>query len=426
MRVSGMDLFVVNPERPAQGVRDLKEAGFRNIILYVGALFPKEGETERERQRRRRYGPDTIAARYRDYLEECGKAGMKVALVHAPCVSIEAEGQGCSEMLSVTAEECMKLCRSAGCRGLIMEPPYRKADGDLDYDRNHDYYLEIAPLANRYGVLILVKNQLRDIGGHIVRSALSEPSFAADWVDRLNREARLSRGAGMNEEVRDEVFGFCLDTGRCSLCGNNMQAFVTSLGHRLKAVILSDNDGRDYGSMLPFTHPHEGQTLMHWLGLVRGLREIEFDGELAVEFAGTISSFSILLWPTLLRLAREVGDYFRWQIGMESGLKKCKKIVLFGAGNMCRNYMKCYGGQYPPLFICDNNESLWGTDFEGLEVRNPEELRALPEDCTVIICNIYYREIEAQLRKLGVEKIGYFNDEYMPSFYFDRLVRESE
>ena len=25
---------------------------------------------------------------------------------------------------------------------------------------------------------------------------------------------------------------------------------------------------------------------------------------------------------------------------------------------------------------------------------------------------------------MGIENIGYFNDEYMPSFYFDRLVRD--
>lgn len=91
---------------------------------------------------------------------------------------------------------------------------------------------------------------------------------------------------------------------------------------------------------------------------------------------------------------------------------------------MCRNYMKCYGEKYPPLFICDNNVGLWGTSFEGLEVRNPEELKSLPTDCTVVICNVYYREIEAQLKELGVKSIGYFNDEYMPSFYFDRLERE--
>ena len=62
--------------------------------------------------------------------------------------------------------------------------------------------------------------------------------------------------------------------------------------------------------------------------------------------------------------------------------------------------------------------------FEGLEVKDPQELKALPEDCVVFICNIYYREIEAQLRQMGIENpIEFFNDEYMPSFYFNRVER---
>ena len=88
--------------------------------------------------------------------------------------------------------------------------------------------------------------------------------------------------------------------------------------------------------------------------------------------------------------------------------------------------MKCYGEKYPPLFACDNNPKLWDTKFEGLTVKNPEELKKLPKDCGVYICNMYYREIEAQLREMGIENIEYFNDEYMPSFYFDRLEREEE
>ena len=83
--------------------------------------------------------------------------------------------------------------------------------------------------------------------------------------------------------------------------------------------------------------------------------------------------------------------------------------------------MRCYGGKYPPLFVCDNNPETWGTIFEGLEVKSPEALKRLPRDCCVVICNIFYREIETQLHEMGIENIGYFNDEYMPSFYFDRL-----
>ncbi len=88
---------------------------------------------------------------------------------------------------------------------------------------------------------------------------------------------------------------------------------------------------------------------------------------------------------------------------------------------MCRNYMKNYGEKYPPLYTCDNNSKLWGTIFEGIEVKSPEELKKLPADCGIFICNIYYSEIEAQLREMGIENIEYFNDEYMPSYYFDRL-----
>lgn len=414
MRVSGMDFLVVSPERPAQGVRDLKRAGYGSIMLHVGAAFPQKEETLEERQRQKKYGPDTIAVRYHDYLEECRRSGMKVQLVHAPCTSIEADVPDCSEMILVSAIECMKLCRSVGCNYLIMDLPYKKEDKDLDYSRNYDFFLRIAPSARKYGVKILIKNQIKVIGDHIVRSALSEPSFAVKWVDKLNKKGC------------SDIFGFCLDTGRCSFCGNDMQTFVMELGDRLKAVIVSDNDGKNQFSMLPFTHPHEGQALIHWLGLIRGLRDIGFDGELVLDAVGVLSSFPRLLWPELLHITRKIADYFRWQIEMESSLKKHKKIILFGAGNMCRNYMKCYGEKYPPLFTCDNNPNLWGTSFEGIKVRNPEELRSLPPDSTVIICNMYYREIETQLRELGVENIGYFNDEYMPTFYYDRLIREAK
>ena len=89
---------------------------------------------------------------------------------------------------------------------------------------------------------------------------------------------------------------------------------------------------------------------------------------------------------------------------------------------MCRNYMKNYGKQYPPLYTCDNNKSIWGTEFCGLEIKAPESLKDLPEDCVIFICNIYYREIQAQLREMGIQNpIEFFNDEYMPSFYFDRV-----
>lgn len=186
---------------------------------------------------------------------------------------------------------------------------------------------------------------------------------------------------------------------------------------------LKDNYGNDDSALLPFTNVYGGQPATDWLSLIRGLRQCGFDGQLIIEIADTARAFSPILRPQLLSLARSVGNYFERQIGIENALKKFRSIVLFGAGNMCRNFMKCYGEKYHSLFTCDNDSSLWGTKFEGLEVKKPEVLKEIPADCDVFTCNIYYRKIEAQLRTLGVKCIEYFNDEYMPSFYFDRLER---
>ena len=141
-----------------------------------------------------------------------------------------------------------------------------------------------------------------------------------------------------------------------------------------------------------------------------------------MDFEDTIKAFSPVLHPGILQLAKSVAEYFNWQIQMEYSLKKSSSRVLFGAGNMCRNYIKCYAKKNPPLYICDNKKEIWGSDFFGFEVKAPESLLELPQNCVIIICNIYYREIEEQLRKMGIKNpIEYFSDEYMPTFFFDRL-----
>ena len=99
---------------------------------------------------------------------------------------------------------------------------------------------------------------------------------------------------------------------------------------------------------------------------------------------------------------------------MEKCIREYPVRVLFGAGNMCRQYMTCYGQQYPPLFISDNNPGLWGTMVYGVEVRPPEVLKELPEGCAVIICNTFYEETARQLKALGVSQIGTFSDECLP------------
>lgn len=432
--------IMVNMERPAQGIRDLKKAGFECLATGVGVWYPDFYGWNRDKPvKPKKRDLLSVPERYSPAFALCRENGIRIPFVYGPSYgltdptqhkaiksnflkedgspdpeAIEAVEAELGTFVKKAAAECIEFCGDNGVKYMRITPVSGDRARGREWELNHDFYMSLAEQAKKSGVCILLQNMCRGVNGHIVRGICSDASVAADWIDRLNEEA----GA--------EVFGFCMDMGVCSLCGNDVHEFIITLGSRVKAVILRDCDGHNDAALMPFSCHRRGKLQTDWMGLIRGLRDIDFDGELIVNCVDTVRAFSPLLRPTVFHLAKEVGDYIRWQVQLEKNLKKYKSIVLFGAGNMCRNYMKCYGEQYPPLFTCDNNPKLWDMEFEGLTVKNPEELKNLPDDCGVYICNIYYREIETQLREMGIRNIEYFNDEYMPAFYFDRLEREEE
>lgn len=397
MIVSCFPTGIVNRERPGQGIVDIKKAGFSNVVLDF-SMYCTEDENAVE-----------LEKVIEPIVDKCKKEDVAFSLAIAPYLRRDTTCEDNGLLVELT-KECIRICGMVGCKYLTVRPLFAGiADKDA-WKVNKEFYLSLAPLAKEHDVRILLENQCKDVNGHLVKGICSDGRTATEWVDSLNAE------------LTEKRFGFCMDVGVCNLCGQNMYDFVDELGDRIKAVILCDCDGSEENAMLPFTCVNKRSSQTDWLNLIRGLRDIGFDGLLALNITDTAAAFSPILRPMLLQLAKEVVEYFKWQISIESLLKKYPSVVLFGAGNMCRNYMKCYGETYPPLFTCDNNKALWGTSFCGLEVKNPESLMDIPQDCAVFICNIYYREIEQQLREMGIKNpIEYFNDEYMPAFYFDRL-----
>ena len=413
-------LGIVDEIRPAQGISDIACAGFQNISLDIN-MFCSEYEleffgrripnSEKKDKNPILENPSQMGGCLELMLNKCREKGLNILIARAPHLQRDTKRDDLKELLLRLSEESIKLCGKAGCKYIVIRPLFAGIENGNEWQANREYYLGLAKTARENGVTILLENQCRSLNGHLVRGICSNGNVAAEWIDELNREAG------------EERFGFCMDVGACNLCGQDMYEFINILGKRVKAVVVRDCNGHDESSMLPFTCVSKRQSQTNWLSLIRGLREIDFDGVMILDMADTVSAFSPLLRPQLMAFAKSVMDFLKFQVEIESILQKYKNIILFGAGNMCRNYMKCYGEKYPPLFTCDNNKALWGTSFCGLEVKNPEVLREISDDCVVFICNVYYREIEKQLRDMGVKNIEFFNDEYMPSFHFDRLKR---
>lgn len=411
---------IVDVERPGQGIIDIGKSGFKDV-LFDASLCCSPYELERIGKENHKINskkqwvsekPAELYNNLKPMLDLCDKEQLYTTVAYAPYLGRDTKHKDLNDLLLQLAEESIKACEKAKCQAIIIRPLFSGIKQGDEWAVNKVYYLHLARIAKDHNVMILLENQCRNMNGHLIRGICSDGRTASEWVDRLN------------EETREERFGFCIDVGVCNLCGQNMYDFVLALGSRLKAVIIRDCDGHRENAMLPFTCVNQAQPQTDWLNLIRGLRETNFDGHLIMNFADTASSFSPILRPELIQLAKSVANYFKWQIEIENLLKKYKTIVLFGAGNMCRNFMKCYGEKYPPLFTCDNNSTMWGTEFCGLEVKSPDSLLKLPEDCGIFICNIYYREIEKQLYEMGIRNIEFFNDEYMPSYYFDRLGDE--
>ena len=406
---------IADPRHPAQGILDIAGSDFKSICFDTPRLCPPE---QLEKQGKQRSGsavapetariaedPTLFFSYAKPTLDLCAEHGLRCAVMIAPYLKRDTVRSDFNALIERLAEECIKICGNC----LIVRPLSAGISKERLWEENRRFYARLAVCAGP-DVQILLENQCREIGGHPVRGVCADPDTAAAWVDRLN------------EEAGGERFGFCLNVGTCNLCGQNMRDFMMTLGKRLKAVIIRDNDGSTESSQLPFTSVAHGASRTNWLDVIRGLRELAFDGELIFDIEDTARAFSPMLRPQLLRMTKSVADFFRWQIEMENVLKEYSSRVLFGAGNMCRNYMKCYGEKYPPLFTCDNNSGLWDTEFCGLKVRAPEALKELPQDCVIFICNIYYREIEAQIKQMGIKnRIEFFNDEYMPDFHFDRV-----
>ncbi|MCI8886815.1 MAG: hypothetical protein HFG70_01890 [Hungatella sp.] len=424
---------IVNPFRPGQGVMDIAGAGFEHISLeldmccsgheleHFGEERRKEktgdGQPDKEKAPDRGIKelppmsehPEKMRGFFGKMLAECENANLNIPIMIGPYLPRDTKRDDMIPVLKRLHEEAIRYCGSLGCAYLVIRPLTYVRGNEAQWQLNREYYLGLAKLAKDNGVMILLENQFELRNGQVVRGACSHEAMALRWVDELN------------EAAGEERFGFCMNVAACSLCGQSMYEFAVTLGRRIKAVILGDCDGYHEGYMLPFTSVCYGQPRTDWLSLIRGLRQAGFDGQMVLNICDTAAVFSPLLRPQLMALAKSAAEYFKWQIEMEALLKKYDSIVLFGAGNMCRNYMKCYGEKYPPLFTCDNNEKIWGTTFCGLEVKPPKALQNIPKNCGIFICNIYYREIEKQLRDMGIHQIEFFNDEYMPTFYFDRL-----
>lgn len=427
---------VIKLKRPDGNIADIRNAGFSKALLDFRMVCPPESFLHMTRNRNEANAegdiflpdePDRIGETVKPFLDVCRSLDMQVKGAMAPVIPPDRSNPLMNDYQRALSAASVRCAMESGCDWCIVPPLFVGIPLEKERDVNIEFYKSFLPILKEYfekhpdeEFKILLQNQCRDHSGHLVRGILSDADEAVEWLSELNEESRKLLGR--------EAFGFCLNIGHVNICGQDLDEITPVLGDYIDAIVLTDNNGSEDSELLPFSCASRGTGAVaasadtDWLSVIRGLRNIHYDGPVILAMSDTLGTFPVFIRPQLLSFAKTVADFFVWQLTLEQTIAKYSHVVLFGAGNMCRSFMMDYGEKYKPLFTCDNNQSRWGEEFCGLTIESPQKLMDLPDDTGIFICNEYYTEIREQLETMGVKSsIEYFSDRYPNTLARKRL-----
>mgnify|MGYP002625464175 CR=1 FL=1 len=252
---------------------------------------------------------DDLKAFFAPHKEAAMRAGIKIHQMHMPYPIYVPKG---SETLNrylwhEVAPKSMELCAFLECKYIVVHG-FKLArflgSEDAEWEETERFIHSIAPTAKEHGITICIENLYDAIADHLIEGPCCDARKAVERIDRVN------------DKYNAEVLGFCFDTGHANVIGLDFEAFLTTLGPRLKVLHIHDNDGvRDLHQIpFTFTRTRENISSTDWDGFIRGLRNIHFDGVLNFETGPTLNAFPPSLHEDVLRLIANIGNHFAKQL----------------------------------------------------------------------------------------------------------------
>ena len=232
----------------------------------------------------------------RPWKDAAKKYGLDNYQAHAPFPSYLYNEPEYNDLLIKMLENTIRACDYIDCRNLIVHPFFTNYENRLDprteWEVNIERYSALIPAAKEYGVTICLENMFTAYRGKIMASVCDKAEDACRYIDALNDIA----GA--------KTFGFCLDTGHLLLVGGDIKNTMATLGDRITAFHVHDNNGINDQHLAPY------MGVQDWDAFVDGLRAIHFDKTMSFETFNVWNVVDKELCPTMLRYIAEAGRMF--------------------------------------------------------------------------------------------------------------------
>ena len=279
--------------------RVIREAGFDAVDANLDHLFaPGDIAARRVPQLFMDTSSGALKEAVAPWKEAAKKYGLDPYQAHAPFPSyvFAKDDPAYNDLLLHMLRRTIEGCDIIGCRRLIIHPFFLGYDQQLDpeqeWELNVERYAALIPTAKACGVTICLENMFTSHRGRIYAACCSDLSVACRYIDTLNALAGERR------------FGFCLDTGHLLLVGKDIQSAMLTLGDRIEAFHIHDNDGRSDQHLAPY------MGVLDWDRFVQGLRAIHYGKTLSFETFNVWNVVDKELCPELLRFIAHTGRMF--------------------------------------------------------------------------------------------------------------------
>jgi len=288
-----------------EGFRQLALAGFDSVDLDLTWLLPfRYPYTDPVNQQHSLYEDMTdeeLLEQMRPYREYSQKYGAVIGQAHAVDPPFVNDPENDERLLRILQKTIM-ICSYLDCPYLIIHPAHCEYEVNTmtpedEWEANLYMLGECIPWLKKYNVIACLENMYIVHNGKPYSSSCQCPYEAVRYIDTLNDMAGEKR------------FAFCLDTGHSLMVGMQLNNVIRTLGHRLEALHLNDNDG--IGDL----HQIPGQGILHWEKVIEGLRQIKYRNTLNFELYMPYPAEEL---PAVLRQIAAIGCDFSEQIAGET------------------------------------------------------------------------------------------------------------
>lgn len=361
----GVQTKGILPEREVwEGFRMIHDAGFekidfnldtflQNTDIYAGKLnsfFDNDVED--------------LARYFLPYLEAMKYFGITPSQMHAPYpVCVYGRGKQNEYMESVVIPKSILLAEFLGVPYVIVHPFKLQYHVGIEEEKrqNVEYFQMLIPLLKQCHVKVCFENLYEGVGMHITEGVCADPEDAVWYIDTLNAHAG------------EELFGFCLDTGHLQLTKRDPYSFIKRLGHRLKCLHLHENDAWADLHQMPYTFGENKDSGLDWDGILRGLKEIGFEGTLSFETFPCVNSFPKPMTETVLKTICGIGRSFAERIG-EPETEQSRtplRLGIIGTGRIAKRFVSALSSVENVQLTCVYNPNLQSAEAFAQTSGNP-------------------------------------------------------